>query len=78
MSSFFSFIRWRKEREDEGRGTRDRALAMWESGWCDTLVVLMNLLRYIRFRYRVPPSRVVGRTPAPTGLGDLALGCLSF
>ena len=34
--------------EDERRGTSDRALAMQTSAWCDTLVIVMNLLRYIK------------------------------
>ena len=30
--------------EDEGGGDGGRALSMQESGWCATLVVVMNLL----------------------------------
>jgi len=45
----------------KGRGRRWRkwwlALAMWKSGWCDTLVVI-NLLRCIRCHDRVSPPRV--------------------
>ena len=40
MSSFFHRM---KEREDEGEDD-GRSLAMRESGWCDTLVVVMIML----------------------------------
>ena len=33
--------------EGQGKGGGGRALVMWESNWCDTLVVVMNLLRYM-------------------------------
>ena len=64
--------------EDKGGGIGGRALVVRESDWRDALVVVMNMLRCIRCRDTVPLSVVVGRTPAPIGPGDLALGCLSF
>ena len=35
--------------KDEGGGNSGRALTVWESGWCTTLVVVLNLLRHISF-----------------------------
>jgi len=40
-----------------------------ESDWCTALVVVMNILRYIRCRDKVSPSRVVGGSPTPIGGG---------
>ena len=42
--------------EDEDGGNGVRVLAVWESGWCFTLVVVMNLLWHIRCRDRVSLS----------------------
>jgi len=39
-----------QNRADEGGGTGGLALSMWESDWCDVLVVVMNLLRCVRCR----------------------------
>ena len=78
----FFFLHQMEERkeEDEGGVIGCQALAMQESGSCDALVVVMDLLRYIRRHNMVSLSRVVGRTLVlvPTGSDDLALGCLSF
>ena len=60
-----------EERKGDGGGNGGRALTMRESGWCVTLVVVMNLLRHISCRDRVPPSGVIGRTPILTGADDL-------
>ena len=65
-------------RKDEGGGKGERALSMRESSWCVTLIVVMNLLRHIRYRDRVPPSRTVWRTSAPTRADDLARSHLIF
>jgi len=50
--------------EDEGGGNGRRDLTMRESSLCDTLIVVMNLLRHIRCRDWVPPLRVTGGGPA--------------
>ena len=52
--------------EDEGGGDCGRTLAMREPGWCVTLVVVMNLLRHIRYRDRASSSGVTDGSPAPT------------
>ena len=49
-----------------------------ESSWYATLVIVMNLLRHISHRDRVPLSRVIVRILAPTGSGDLILSCSIF
>ena len=64
--------------EDEGEENVGQALAKWESDWRATLVVVINLLRYISHHDKVPPLRVIKRTPATTGSGDLAPSCSSF
>ena len=56
---------------EEGGENGGQALAMQESDWCATLVVVMNLFRCISCRDRVPPSEVVGRTLALTRANDL-------
>ena len=79
MSSSLFFIRCKKERErKQGRGTGGRALTIREFSWCDALAIVINMLRCIRYRDRVPPSGVVGRTPALAILYDLAPSCLFF
>jgi len=57
-----------KKGEDEGGGNGGRALAMRNPGLCVTLVVV---IQHIMYRDRVPPSGVVGRTPALIGANDL-------
>ena len=46
------------KRENEGEGNGVRALFMHVSGSCNTLVIMMNLSRYIRCHDRVSPSKV--------------------
>jgi len=55
--------------ENEGGGNGGQALAMRESGWCTTLVVVMNLLQHISRCDRVPPSGMIGMTLVPTKIG---------
>jgi len=55
--------------EDEGGKTGGQTLAMRVSDWCATLVVAMNLLRYIRCRDRVSLPRVTAKSLAPIGSG---------
>ena len=64
--------------EDKDGGNGGQALAMQESDSCTTLVIVINLLRYISHHDKVPPLRVIERTPATTGSGDLAPGCSPF
>ena len=61
--------------EDEGGGNGGRTLVMQKSSWSITLVVMMNLLRHIMCRDRVPSSGVAGGSPilirSGTCLGQL-------
>ena len=63
-----SFPPYEGKGEDEGGGNDGRFLAIRESGWCDTLVVV-NMLQYIRCRDKMPSSRVTGGGPTPIGSG---------
>ena len=50
MSSFFLHHQMEEgKEEDEGEGDGGQALTMREYGWCVILVVMMNMLRNIRF-----------------------------
>ena len=51
--------------EEEGGGNGGRTLAIWESGWCATLIMVKVLLQNISHRDRLSPSRVIGRTTGP-------------
>ena len=58
FSSSFFFIRWREERKrmevkNWWSGSRNTG-----AGWCATLVIIKDLLRYISCHDRAPPLRV--------------------
>jgi len=71
MPSFFFFIRWRKKMER--MKVEERVVRLSPSGgfgWCATLVIVKDLLWHISHRDRMPPSRVIGRSPAPIESGS--------
>ena len=56
----------------------DLVVAMRKSGWCDTLVVVMNMLRSIRCHDKVSSSRVIVGLPASIKADDLVSSCSVF